>query len=831
MPKEFWLDNLNPDFLYPILSQNSCLLTDLMSILCSHLNPAPYPFGLIALRILGKLGGKNRKFLREPANISSHVTDGIPILNLVCQWSSYTVNTSFEPDSGSVSKRSDISSVNIIEKHHGCSEDDNICPFTIPMDESVNSAIAILRRLAYFSSIRPHTGGTGEFDFTLKQDGINENKMESVDLVDVSLAVISGADEQLVQSAFILLRSVLAPLVETGMKDVAESHGSHSAPSDCASSFDNNSVGILFRGVLKGFFYATLHQNLKDEALRILKGVSLHAILMVFKYSDRIVRIDAGGKDIFTDTASDPCENPHPASKDSCKLNSTYSPMQSIASTIKLKPLKPFGSFRWVGLHDFIDPFVVCYSLVDILCEENDELHVIVLHIVDYIVEMLHKICERVETENSPRFDKLGAGTPIVENLLCLLCQSCHSKPWNHRIGLFSAIPRLCQVMGKEWAHKYQDYIMYAALFSLKDSPREIPSAGRSSLIFCIKMFTLLYGAPKKSIHVTIEDPFLVRDSFDLITKDHAEEKFSASENTVSDLEAAANTSHGDESPAVLSPSVLLMLVAEINSTKNILRFGSRHCLQQYALVTGCNLEDLLIESVPVIRKALFSRSLRTLPLPEQVAVIQALAFIIDRAPSLFPLMDQDVLALLSELLKMTAIADGVMAAKEGENFPLVDKDGCVACNHLSECTGPLPKHTSAIFFADEYTLRPNETGGFQVDVPPDLPNGVQLRVTTLILFRAVVRRHSDIFFDAPSSNAIGNIRPHVISLFFRSLVSDPLQAVAASHLALKDVLALGINSASTDSDSQQKQSLSHRLPKELLQTCIRPVLLNLRDQ
>lgn len=77
-------------------------------------------------------------------------------------------------------------------------------------------------------------------------------------------------------------------------------------------------------------------------------------------------------------------------------------------------------------------------------------------------------------------------------------------------------------------------------------------------------------------------------------------------------------------------------------------------------------------------------------------------------------------------------------------------------------------------------------------------------------------------------TNLEGNIRPHVISLLFRSLVSTPPQAVTVAHAGLQDVLSLGVSNR--DGTSNVKTSLTHRLPKELLQTCIRPVLLNLRD-
>ena len=65
-----------------------------------------------------------------------------------------------------------------------------------------------------------------------------------------------------------------------------------------------------------------------------------------------------------------------------------------------------------------------------------------------------------------------------------------------------------------------------------------------------------------------------------------------------------------------------------------------------------------------------------------------------------------------------------------------------------------------------------------------------------------------------------------MISLLFRSLVSRPLKSVSVARDALRDVLSLSVVAAE---DSEGAKSKS-RLRKELLQTCIRPVLLNLRD-
>jgi transformation/transcription domain-associated protein len=72
----------------------------------------------------------------------------------------------------------------------------------------------------------------------------------------------------------------------------------------------------------------------------------------------------------------------------------------------------------------------------------------------------------------------------------------------------------------------------------------------------------------------------------------------------------------------------------------------------------------------------------------------------------------------------------------------------------------------------------------------------------------------------------LGNIRPNVISRMFCSLVSQPVRALTAAHDALRDVLTLSVVSTQGPVGTKSKS----RLRKELLQTCIRPVLLNLRD-
>lgn len=65
---------------------------------------------------------------------------------------------------------------------------------------------------------------------------------------------------------------------------------------------------------------------------------------------------------------------------------------------------------------------------------------------------------------------------------------------------------------------------------------------------------------------------------------------------------------------------------------------------------------------------------------------------------------------------------------------------------------------------------------------------------------------------------------PHIVSLLFRSLTSRQETVVNTAYVALKEVLALSVKGK-----NGEPQRL-HRLPKNLLQMCIKPVLINLRE-
>ena len=67
---EFWVDSLNPEFLDPCIAE---VESELMLALWAMLKPqqSGSPFGAKAMQLLGKLGGRNRAFLRRPLELDA----------------------------------------------------------------------------------------------------------------------------------------------------------------------------------------------------------------------------------------------------------------------------------------------------------------------------------------------------------------------------------------------------------------------------------------------------------------------------------------------------------------------------------------------------------------------------------------------------------------------------------------------------------------------------------------------------------------------------------------------------------------------------------------
>jgi len=61
---EFWIENLNPAFLTSVAASVEGLLQELLQGVALHLQPFPYLYGTLALRVFGKLGGHTQSLVK-----------------------------------------------------------------------------------------------------------------------------------------------------------------------------------------------------------------------------------------------------------------------------------------------------------------------------------------------------------------------------------------------------------------------------------------------------------------------------------------------------------------------------------------------------------------------------------------------------------------------------------------------------------------------------------------------------------------------------------------------------------------------------------------------
>ena len=200
------------------------------------------------------------------------------------------------------------------------------------------------------------------------------------------------------------------------------------------------------------------------------------------------------------------------------------------------------------------------------------------------------------------------------------------------------------------------------------------------------------------------------------------------------------------------------------DSKKNLLprRVSARFLLKHFVIAAASDdeSEKTFTNQLSSIRRIIFSRSLRLLPLAEQIGAVEALAFILKETKNVLSLSDQNsgFLAFLSELLKLLSVADGEMSDSGLVGY-VVDKNGNATTNagkygqRGATATVGYPSHSSALLFRRECVL---DIKGTKFVVPEELPHGVQLRVSSISLLHSVICSYPDPFFDAEVSTPIG---------------------------------------------------------------------------
>jgi hypothetical protein len=514
---EFWVDNLHPDYLYPIFAtqdDDGTGLCELMVALTRHLQPAPYQYGMLCMRLVGKMGGINRLFLREMAGYAnprltegnmSRIVCGREYLSMYCEWQG--------------------------EAGDGPSSD---MSFLLPFP--LGRAVDVLRCVAAAPCITVASHGDHSNNSQPSQVSChNFYELLSVDprtfdLKNYSIEVMEEAKASQSKSAFTVLRAALASLLdiddEGGNRQISICNKNRVAPTkhdaivlpsdedegpDVVISQQGKNYNHDFKLICDGLYAASNHDDLKDEALLMLKGLGSHIFYLLLSHRANITRIDRDGCPI----------DPYHGDGSSGSLdNEKHNSQNHVAEKIQFNS---FGCFRFSGPLDCcdIDPFVFNEALADAFTDSGvNKSHLTAMVVMHHVVELFHHVkanaeatpdedkgepiddeimdvCSPTVTGNvQPSQDATEWGDILFENLLSKLCSLCFSQPWNHRTGVMSGLFDLVVMMGLTWSQQYQVEILHAAMFIIKDTPDGIAHASKASVRFFLQVSWFFFGGP-----------------------------------------------------------------------------------------------------------------------------------------------------------------------------------------------------------------------------------------------------------------------------------------------------------------------------------------------
>ena len=449
---EFWVDNLHPDYIYPVFSQSSDTLCELMISLQVHLKPAPYPYGLLCMRLLGKLGGRNRLFLHEITNRDEESIVTSSGLSILFGWQQN------QPDS---------------EPH------DDPVAIRLPLERAVD----VLKHVADAPHFVPNKDRSTKTELPYNADSISIEDLfrkpaECLDLNSHAVDLMNKTKSEQANSAFAIIRGALSSFLDLSDKnnklcfsksDTSQTEVPQPTPNmkESVIQSDNITSTAALKLICDGLFLATKINELEKEAMMLLKGIGSYILFVIESHIDCITRIDCDGAQV---------DNSNQASF-----------AQNHLSGGKLQPLSPYGCFRLSSpLSDGADPFIFNDSLAHALSDPKSK-HCrseqnTTFQILSFMLESIQKI--KINLSEMKTGCQTNFGDVFSEHLLRSLCQKCFSQSWNHRSSLLLGIVELLKKMGLEWSQQFEAEILHFALFVLKDSPAEITVANKEALEF-----------------------------------------------------------------------------------------------------------------------------------------------------------------------------------------------------------------------------------------------------------------------------------------------------------------------------------------------------------
>ena len=432
--------------------------------LSEHLKPMPYAYGLLCMRLLGKLGGVNRLFIRELINYKPDVGPGEPSfggqgggsLALRCEWHVDDADAADGPD-GSTRDMS----------------------FSLPFP--LERAVQVLRQVAAAPGIA--VAGTDGAGAGVRGEearpppvpdvvGLISADARDLDLNSFTVARLEETKRGQSRSSFDVVRAALSALVDVDVDGGGAAAFSVCTGVDESSDADAGEVESAiqegdgynadFSLVCRGLFAASVLDHLKGDALVLLKGLGTHIFFFLCVNRDRITRINCDGCEV----------DPFHQGTDGARQKLDYGPSNHIADG-KIHSLNAIGNFRLGGrLGGGVDPFIFNETLARAFaCEDADLSSRAATEVMNHVIDVYHETREKVRAQAAAGDETQSSfwGDVLFENLVSKMCEVLFNISWDHRPGLMSGLFELITKMGLEWSKQFEVEVRNSIRSPFKD--------------------------------------------------------------------------------------------------------------------------------------------------------------------------------------------------------------------------------------------------------------------------------------------------------------------------------------------------------------------------
>ncbi|GMF35265.1 unnamed protein product [Phytophthora fragariaefolia] len=732
---EFWVDNLNPDFLYPIMTSQDRLLTEIIEALNTHLIPPPYPYGELAMRILGKIGGRNRQYLMDPLHLDYHEHS--------CTGLAFTFRWGGHGDNMEVDMEGDVDVLG--------------GRFPMKMDMLVAQATKVLRTyLRKSSAERSNVNKTDSrlADVDEFEDGENlvkpsfllEKDDKTLQLETETIGKIRCSILEHKRSAFMFIsRAVVVSLnvnyyasashdAVDNEKDTSNLGSQHVEP--MRKVLSQEALRSARKQPLQVLFETMVDVDVGAEAKKVLEGIGAHLTILSLKICSR--------------------DQPEFAVLSSLHASTLYaatrglSPGRHLATTKRIETLRQatYG-ISTMAEGDVTNDFYSFVQGVSGALSSPDH------RVVDAAKEIVTFIVKTaIDQFDSPQL-AVERGGALFNNMCEVFAHGCYDKgSWRQKLGGAIGLKLLVDLLEPQWCHENELTIIKALFFVLSDHPPEVSA-------------TVSVETGQALVEV-VKTASKVRSGFVAQLGDSDSKK--------KDFLSCV---------AFQDTEVFQMFVVEFLSPKAPTRQYAKQCIATVASLQETTASALLYPYNQLISKQITGCNLRMLPSNTRTGYVDAMAYALSLEPPIFSLT-KELMVFLQEvwrLISEDAQRDGVTV---------------VGVESPSSVGGATPAIPGSGVSAQEY--------------PFGLSQACELRIAAAKLLRAA-------FLAAPNElNQHPEYRNRFVGVFFRYLTGQPPELVQVAQDALTDVIQLN------------KQNKDVFLPKELLQQCLRPVLLNLAD-